>query len=58
MGTIKFAFVPRLYSPDFVIEQANLDALNAIELACNVNGKGTIRCVPTSDDFARTAVFR
>ena len=41
MGTIQFAFVPRLYSTDFVIEQSNLDALSAIEQACNVNVKGT-----------------
>ena len=58
MGTIKFAFVPRVYSDDFVIEQANMDALNAIELACNVNREGTIRCIPTTDEYARTGVFR
>ena len=58
MGTIKVAFVPRLYSTDFVIEQSNLDALNPIELACNVNGEGTIRCIPTSDEYARTGIYR
>ena len=58
MGTIKFAFVPRVYSTDFIIEQSTLDALNAIEIACNVNGEGTIRCIPTSDEYARTGVYR
>ena len=58
MGTIKFAFVPRVYSTDFIIEQSNLDSLNAIEIACNINGEGTIQCIPTSDEYARTGIYR
>ena len=42
MGTAKCAFIPRIYSKDFVIEQANVDDFNAVEIAVNVNGEGTL----------------
>ena len=58
MGTAKFAFIPRIYSKDFVIEQAKLDDFNAVEIAVNVNGEGTIRCTPTSDEYTRTVVYK
>ena len=58
MGTLTFAFVPRMYSKDSVVEQPNLDAFNPIEMVANVSGEGTIRCCPTGDEYARTCVYR
>jgi len=57
MGNLKIAYIPPLYS-HLAYDQANLDAFNPMEFACNVNGEGTIKCIPMVEENVVTGIYK